>query len=195
MSLLPSIAVVEHVALQGLLYSLFFMFSIPVLAAAIGIVFLAVMFVTFAFSFFGIDLWKSVEKLFDQLKQDRLATAANSIAKMASSDAEKTKQLAFLAKKNSLLYEGRILAQRDVYQAEEIEHLQKSHSPKSKRKRHANIDRAAARSVVVVARGIELSLKSNEKDPIFISTLIARRSAHAAFAETCAYLVVSLMVM
>lgn len=60
-----------------------------------------------------------------------------------------------------------------------------------KRQQHANIERAVARLVVVAVRNIELSLKIKEKDLICTSSRIARRSAHAAFAENPAYLVVS----
>ncbi|KAJ5645946.1 hypothetical protein N7490_002318 [Penicillium lividum] len=115
-------------AMEGLLYALLLILAISAIGIVIGMVCFIVFLVTSIVSWFGINIWEALERAFDEQKQHRLATAANSISKMFSSDEEKTKQLAFLEKKKALLHEGIVLAQRDVYHAEEIECSSKSKS-------------------------------------------------------------------
>lgn len=125
MSLLPSIAGVDwDTAVLGCLYMLLFILGMASSALIFGLLLLEIIAVIGAFAFFGIDLCKKLEDFFDQRKQHWLATAANSLAQAASSEDGKQKQLAFLAKKKALLHEGRVLAQRDVYHAEEIKDLE-----------------------------------------------------------------------
>ncbi|KAJ5889610.1 hypothetical protein N7504_010420 [Penicillium tannophilum] len=125
MSLLPSKAGIDgDTALLGLLYMLVLILGTVLTAVISGLLFLCLMLVIGAFTFFGIDLCKNLEEFFDQRKQHWLATAANSMAKAVSAEGEKQKQVSFLDKKKALLQEGRILAQRDVYQAEEIKDLE-----------------------------------------------------------------------
>lgn len=125
MSLLPSKAGIDgDTALLGLLYMLVLILGTVLTAVISGLLFLCLMLVIGAFTFFGIDLCKNLEEFFDQRNRHWLATAANSLAKAVSAEDEKQKQVAFLDKKKALLLEGRILAQRDVYQAEEIKDLE-----------------------------------------------------------------------
>ncbi|KAJ6002997.1 hypothetical protein N7451_005544 [Penicillium sp. IBT 35674x] len=124
MDILPSIAGIDNdTAILGLLWMLVLIIGIFATAIIFGLLSLCLMSVIGAFTFFGVDLCRNLEEFFDQRKQHWLATAANSLAKAVSSEEEKQRQVAFLDKKKALLQEGRILAQRDVYQAEEIKDL------------------------------------------------------------------------
>ncbi|KAJ5557043.1 hypothetical protein N7494_000958 [Penicillium frequentans] len=125
MDILPSVAGIDSdTAILGLLYMLVLILGTVATAIISALLFLCLMLVIGAFTVFGIDLCKNLEEFFDQRKQNWLATAANSMAKAVSEEDEKQKQVIFLNKKKALLQEGRVLAQRDVYQAEEIKDLE-----------------------------------------------------------------------
>ncbi|KAJ5813758.1 uncharacterized protein N7503_000508 [Penicillium pulvis] len=125
MDILPSVAGIDgDTAILVLLYMLVLMIGAVFTALISGLLFLCLVSVIGAFTFFGIDLCKNLEEFFDQRNQKWLATGANSMAKAVCGEDEKQKQVTFLNKKKALLQEGRVLAQRDVYQTEEIKDLE-----------------------------------------------------------------------